>query len=71
MATSLYQAHDGSGTLTSGSMTAFAEEELKQRIVELSRYIEPTMIVLMGGIIGAITQALMLPIVTISKVIVK
>jgi type II secretory pathway component PulF len=52
-------------------VSGFAEEELKQTILDMTRYIEPIMISIMGGIIGTVVLALMLPIFTISKVIVK
>jgi type IV pilus assembly protein PilC len=52
-------------------VSGYAEEELKQSIADMTRYIEPIMITLMGGIIGTVVLALMLPIFTISKVIVK
>ncbi len=52
-------------------VSGFAEEELKQTIADLTRYIEPIMIAVMGGIIGSVVLALMLPIFTISKVIVR
>jgi type IV pilus assembly protein PilC len=50
-------------------ISTFGEQELKEKITELTRYIEPAMIVIMGGIIGGVALALMLPIFTISKVI--
>jgi type IV pilus assembly protein PilC len=50
-------------------VSGFAEQELKENIVELTRYIEPAMIVVMGFIIGGVALALMLPIFTISKVV--
>jgi type IV pilus assembly protein PilC len=46
----------------------FSEQELKERIAELTRYIEPAMIMVMGVIIGGIAMALLLPIFTISRV---
>ncbi|HEX4052824.1 MAG TPA: type II secretion system F family protein [Tepidisphaeraceae bacterium] len=52
-------------------VSTFAEEELKQTIADLTRYIEPLMIAIMGAIIGSVVIALMLPIFTISKVIVR
>jgi type IV pilus assembly protein PilC len=52
-------------------VSGYAEEELKQSITEMTKYIEPIMISIMGGIIGTVVLALMLPIFTISKVIVK
>jgi type IV pilus assembly protein PilC len=47
----------------------FSEQELKETIADLTRYIEPAMIVLMGAIIGGVALALMLPIFTISRVV--
>jgi type II secretory pathway component PulF len=49
----------------------YAEQELKHSIADMTRYIEPIMIAIMGGIIGSVVLALMLPIFTISKVIVR
>jgi type IV pilus assembly protein PilC len=50
-------------------VSTFGEQELKETITELTRYIEPAMIVIMGLIIGGVAMALMLPIFTISKVV--
>jgi type IV pilus assembly protein PilC len=50
-------------------ISGYAETELKEKIAELTRYIEPAMIVVMGAIIGGVALALMLPIFTISKVV--
>jgi type IV pilus assembly protein PilC len=50
-------------------VAAFAEEELKEKTADLTRYIEPIMIVVMGAIIGTVALALMLPIFTISRVV--
>ena len=47
-----------------------SEEELKQTIAEVTRYIEPAMIVLIGAIIGGITLAMLLPVFTVSRVMV-
>lgn len=49
-------------------VAGFSEQELKDRIIEVTRYIEPAMIVLMGAIIGGVALALLLPIFSISKV---
>ena len=49
-------------------IAAYSEQELKERIVELTRYIEPAMIVVMGVVIGGIAMALLLPVFTISRV---
>ena len=51
-------------------VSAYAEQELKEQIAALTRYIEPAMIVIMGLIIGGVAMAmLLLPIFTISKVV--
>ena len=50
-------------------VAGFAEQELKETIADLTRYIEPVMIVVMGVIIGGVALALMLPIFTISRVV--
>ncbi len=49
----------------------YSEQELKEKITDLTRYIEPAMIVVMGFIIGGVALALMLPIFTISRVVAK
>jgi type IV pilus assembly protein PilC len=50
-------------------ISGFAESELKEQIAELTRYIEPLMIMIMGLIIGGVALALLLPIFTISRVV--
>jgi type IV pilus assembly protein PilC len=50
-------------------VATFAEQELKDTIADLTRYIEPAMIVLMGLIIGGVALALMLPVFTVSRVV--
>lgn len=50
-------------------VATFSEAELKETIADLTRYIEPAMIIIMGIIIGGVALALMLPIFTISKVV--
>jgi type IV pilus assembly protein PilC len=52
-------------------VAGFSEQELKDTISELTRYIEPLMIVVMGFIIGGVALALMLPIFTISRVVAR
>lgn len=49
-------------------VAGYSEDELKEQIAALTRYIEPLMIVLMGLIIGGISLALLLPVFTIGKV---
>jgi type IV pilus assembly protein PilC len=51
------------------TVAGFSEQELKETIADLTRYIEPIMIVVMGIIIGGVALALMLPIFTISRVV--
>ena len=46
-----------------------SEVELKDTISDMTRYIEPAMIIVMGAIIGGIAMAMLLPIFTISKVL--
>lgn len=50
-------------------VATFGEAELKERITELTRYIEPVMILVMGTIIGGVTLALLLPVFQVSKVV--
>jgi type IV pilus assembly protein PilC len=50
-------------------VAGFSEQQLKDTIADLTRYIEPTMIVIMGLIIGGVALALMLPVFTISRVV--
>ncbi|MDB5324160.1 MAG: pilC [Phycisphaerales bacterium] len=49
-------------------VSTYAESELKEQIADLTRYIEPAMIIIMGFIIGGVALALLLPIFTISRV---
>ena len=49
-------------------VSSYAEQELKEQIANLTRYIEPLMIIVMGALIGGVALALLLPIFTISKV---
>jgi type IV pilus assembly protein PilC len=48
-----------------------AETELKEAITEVTRYIEPLMIVVMGALIGGMTLAMLLPVFTVSRVMVQ
>jgi type IV pilus assembly protein PilC len=50
-------------------VASYTESELKERMAELTRYIEPAMIVIMGLIIGGVALALMLPVFTMGRVI--
>jgi type IV pilus assembly protein PilC len=46
----------------------FCDDELKQAIKTMTSFIEPVMIIVIGGLIGAIAIALLLPIFSVSKV---
>lgn len=50
-------------------VSGYAEQELKEQIADLTRYIEPAMIIIMGLIIGGVALALLLPIFTMSRVV--
>lgn len=52
-------------------VATYSEQELKEKITGLTKYIEPAMIMGMGVIIGSVALALLLPIFTISKVMAK
>ena len=47
----------------------FTEEELDASVKQVTSYIEPAMIVIMGLMIGAVAIALLLPILTMSRVV--
>ncbi len=49
-------------------VAAYLEEDLKTAIKTATQFIEPVMIALMGAIIGGVAIAMLLPILTISKV---
>lgn len=46
-----------------------SEDELKEQIAQLTRYIEPAMIAIMGLIVGGVSMAMLLPIFSLSKVL--
>ncbi|MCC6910017.1 MAG: type II secretion system F family protein [Phycisphaerales bacterium] len=48
---------------------ATAEDELDDAITRVTQFIEPTMIAIMGAVVGFVAIAMLLPIMTISKVI--
>ncbi|MDQ3441834.1 MAG: type II secretion system F family protein [Planctomycetota bacterium] len=50
-------------------VSGYAEQELKEQISDLTRYIEPAMIIIMGILIGGVALALLLPIFTMSRVV--
>src|SRR5690606_25782544 len=49
-------------------VAGYSEQEMREKITELTRYIEPAMIIVMGAIIGGVSLALLLPVFTISRV---
>ncbi len=61
----------GKMALVTERVAEHAETELKESISEITRYIEPAMIVLMGGLIGGMTMAMLLPVFTVSRVMVQ
>lgn len=61
----------GKLALVTERVAEHSEAELKEKITELTRYIEPAMIVLMGGVIGGMTMAMLLPVFTVSRVMVQ
>jgi type IV pilus assembly protein PilC len=52
-------------------VSTYAEDELKEQVTSLTRYIEPLMILVMGVIIGGVALALLLPVFTISRVMAR
>lgn len=50
-------------------IATYTEADLKEKIMEMTRYIEPAMIVIMGGLIGGVALALMLPVFTMGRVV--
>lgn len=67
----MLRSGEKSGKLSSvlEQVATYSEQEMREKIAELIRYIEPAMIVVMGAIIGGITLALLLPVFTISRVV--
>jgi len=61
--------HSGKLAIVMEQVAVYSEAELKEKITELTRYIEPAMIIIMGLIIGGVALALMLPVFTMGKVI--
>ena len=52
-------------------IAAYGEQELKEQIADVTRYVEPLMIAILGSVIGGVTIALLLPIFTISRVVAR
>ena len=67
----MVRAGEAGGRLSdvSQKIAGHAERELRQSVDQATRYIEPAMIVLMGGLIGGITMAMLLPVFTVGRVV--
>ena len=50
-------------------VASFTDEELESRVKSVSALIEPLMILVMGGVVGGVAIAMLLPIFSMSKVI--
>ena len=50
-------------------VASFTDEELESRVKKVSAMIEPLMILVMGGVVGGVAIAMLLPIFSMSKVI--
>ena len=50
-------------------IASFTDEELEARVKKVSALIEPLMILVMGGVVGGVAIAMLLPIFSMSKVI--
>ena len=50
-------------------VASFTDEELESRVKKASAMIEPIMILVMGGVVGGVAIAMLLPIFSMSKVI--
>jgi len=50
-------------------IASFTDEELESRVKKVSAMIEPLMILVMGGVVGGVAIAMLLPIFSMSKVI--
>jgi len=66
----MIRAGESSGQLANVTerVAEHAERELKVKIADVTRFIEPAMILVMGGLIGGVTMALLLPVFTVSRV---
>ena len=50
-------------------LATFCEDDLDISVKAVTSFIEPVMIIIMGGVVGGISMALLLPVFTISKVV--
>ncbi len=64
-------AGEKSGRLgkTMEKIAGFTEEEFDEQIKTTTNLIEPTMVAIMGGIVGFVAIALLLPIFSVSSVV--
>ena len=49
-------------------IAAFSEEELDAAVKQVTSYVEPVMIMLMGVVVGGVAMALLLPVFSMGKV---
>ena len=68
---SMMASGERSGKLPSvmDRVASFTDEELESRVKKVSSMIEPLMILVMGGVVGGVAIAMLLPIFSMSKVI--
>ncbi len=68
---SMMASGERSGKLPSvmDRVASFTDEELESRVKSVSAMIEPLMILVMGGVVGGVAIAMLLPIFSMSKVI--
>ena len=68
---SMMASGERSGKLPSvmDRVASFTDEELESRVKRVSSMIEPLMILVMGGVVGGVAIAMLLPIFSMSKVI--
>ena len=68
---SMMASGERSGKLPSvmDRVASFTDEELEARVKKVSSMIEPLMILVMGGVVGGVAIAMLLPIFSMSKVI--
>jgi type IV pilus assembly protein PilC len=68
---SMMASGERSGQLPSvmDRVASFTDEELESRVKKVSGMIEPLMILVMGGVVGGVAIAMLLPIFSMSKVI--
>ena len=59
----------GSLPLVTGRVADFYERELRKRLEFVAKIAEPTLLLVMGGVVGVIVASLLLPIFKVSTVV--